>query len=554
MSFFPGWLQAAALDVRFAIRSWRKSPGLISVAVLTLAVAMGSTTAIFSVVKAILLNQLPYREPDRVVTLGIASSAVPQSAPASFATVDDWRTQSRLIQSISVYGDSQNVIFENGQARVLRGMRVSWDFFDTLGAQVQFGRTFLRDEEFLGHDHEIILTHALWLDLFGGDPNAVGRTLDFPALRSAGQGHWNPTGELSSSAHVESHRVAAVFHAAGKKSFSIRAGTAVGWTTMARMKPEVTVEQARADLNSIMRTLIHEYPDDYPQDASCPITPLRDASVGRGEVDALDRACVRDVRAADRGGECGESLAGAGDGARERICDPIRTGQRQRPHCPAVAHRVASARASVRLGWNAACLLGNLCTSAHCAPRDPASGRDSRSIPPFSSLGLASAWSPAYFLAWPLRCALHGPILSMPSNNLVQPGFRVRPFETPRSACGQPNRAGVRLGHRNRLAFEKPVPPHQRRPWVRFPQCPFALDGCVWQSLSRLGHDHDYYRQVREEVRAIPGVEGVAMAQDFPFSRPSLTPFHIRGAAVTERVDAPVSEQLSGVTRILPGA
>jgi len=182
MSFVPGWLQAAALDARFAIRSWRKSPGLISIAVFTLAVAIGSTTAIFSVVKAILLNQMPYREPDRVVTLGIASSAVPQSALASFATVDDLRTQSPLIQSISVYGDSQNVIFENGQARVLRGMRVSWDFFDTLGAQVQFGRTFLRDEEFVGHDREIILTHALWLDLFGGDPNAVGRTLDFAAL------------------------------------------------------------------------------------------------------------------------------------------------------------------------------------------------------------------------------------------------------------------------------------------------------------------------------------------------------------------------------------
>jgi putative ABC transport system permease protein len=147
-----------------------------------LAVAIGSSTAIFSVVKAILMNQLPYRNPDRVVTLGIGSSAGPQSAPASFATVYDWETQSHLIQSISVYGDSSNVFFENGQARVLRGMRVSWDFLDTLGAQLQFGRTFVPDEEFLGHDHEIILTHALWLDLFDGDPNAVGRSLDFRSL------------------------------------------------------------------------------------------------------------------------------------------------------------------------------------------------------------------------------------------------------------------------------------------------------------------------------------------------------------------------------------
>ena len=144
----PSWLQATALDVRFALRSWRKSPGLIAIVVLMLAVAIGSTTTIFGVVKAILMDRFPYRDPDRVVTLGISSSVGPQSAPASFATVYDWKTQSHLIQSVSVHGDSQNVIFENGQALVLRGMRVSWDFLDTLGVRVpQIGRTFVPGEE-----------------------------------------------------------------------------------------------------------------------------------------------------------------------------------------------------------------------------------------------------------------------------------------------------------------------------------------------------------------------------------------------------------------------
>src|SRR5579872_2498680 len=280
MGFVPGWLQAAALDVRFAIRSWRKSPRLISIAVLTLAIAIGSTTAIFSVVKAILLNQLPYREPDRVVALGIASSAAAQSVPAGFATVDDWRTQSRLIQSISVYGDSQNVIFENDQARVLRGMRVSWDFFETLGAQVQFGRTFLRDEEFVSHDHEIILTQALWLDLFGGDPNAVGRTLDFAASGV----QVRVIGILPARFHAP-HMSNPIewpqyFMPLGREA-SDPCRSCGGYTTIARMKPRVTVEQARADLNGTMRELIREYPGDYPHDASVSITPLRDALVGR---------------------------------------------------------------------------------------------------------------------------------------------------------------------------------------------------------------------------------------------------------------------------------
>src|SRR5579863_2535676 len=247
MGFFPGWLQAAALDVRFAIRSWRKSPGLISIAVLTLAVAIGSTTAIFSVVKAILLNQLPYRDPDRVVALGIASNVASQSAPGSFATVYDLRTQSRLIESISVYGDSQNVIFDSGEARVLRGMRVSWDFFNTLGAQVQFGRTFLPDEEFLGNDHEIILTHALWFDLFGGDPKALGRTLDFAALGV----RVRVVGILPSSFHSP-HMSNPIewpqyFMPLGRNPASNGCRSCSGWPTIARIKQDATVEQARAD-------------------------------------------------------------------------------------------------------------------------------------------------------------------------------------------------------------------------------------------------------------------------------------------------------------------
>lgn len=253
MDFVPVWLQTIALDIRFPIRSWRKSPGVISIAVFTLAVAIGSTTAIFSVFKAILLDQLPYRNPDRIVTLGVGSSAAPQSAPPSFETVHDWQTQSHLIQSISIYGDSSNVTFENGEARVLRGMRVSWDFFDTLGATLQFGRAFHADEELLGHDHVIILTHGLWLDLFGEDPNAVGRTLNFPSLgvrvRVIGilPANFHPP-HMSNPIEWPQY-----FMPLGRDPSWNLCRSCRRWLAIARMKPDVTVEQARADLNSVMR-------------------------------------------------------------------------------------------------------------------------------------------------------------------------------------------------------------------------------------------------------------------------------------------------------------
>ena len=275
----PSWLQATALDVRFALRSWRKSPGLIAIVVLMLAVAIGSTTTIFGVVKAILMDQLPYRDPDRVVTLGISSSVGPQSAPASFATVYDWKTQSHLIQSVSVHGDSQNVIFENGQALVLRGMRVSWDFLDTLGVRVQIGRTFVPGEELLGHNHEIILTHALWLDLFNGDPNAVGRSLDFPSLgvqvRVIGvlPANFHPP-HMSNPIEFPQY-----FMPLGRNSVIDPCRSCRGWPTIAWMKPGVTVEQARADLDGVTHRLISEYPDEYSHDATVTITPLRDATI-----------------------------------------------------------------------------------------------------------------------------------------------------------------------------------------------------------------------------------------------------------------------------------
>lgn len=535
----PGRLQATGLDVRFAVRSWRKSPGLISVVVLMLAVAIGSTTAIFSVVRAILMNQLPYRDPDRIVTLGIGNRAGPQSAPASFATVYDWKTESHLIQSVSVYGDSQNVIFENGQARVLRGMRVSWDFLNTLGARVQIGRTFVPDEELLGHDHEIILTHQLWLDLFGGDPNAIGRSLDFPSLGV----RVRVIGVLPANFHPP-HMSNPIewpqyFMPQGRDPSINLCRSCRGWPTIARMKPHVTVEQARADLNGVMRRLISEYPDKYPHDATVTITPLRDATVSQVRtalwivlasvvlvllIAAANVANLLLARAAARGREIAiRSALGSGRG---RIIQQLLT--------EALLLALLSGLAGVLLAYCGISAVRPI------VPREIPRVDEVRIDPSILLFGLGISVVTGVFFGLVPALRASRADLTEAIKQSVRPGFgsvrsRVRDLlVVSQIALAFVLVIGTALLSRSLFLLVNVDPGFDFHNVL-------SLSMVVYGNLDR---DWDttmnYYRQVREKVRAIPGVEGVAMAPDFPLSRPSPTPLHIEERPLLNDVDAPL--------------
>lgn len=534
-----GCLEATALDVRFALRSWRKGRGLISIVVFILAVAIGSTTVIFSVVKAILMNQLPYRDADRVVTLGMGSSAGPQSALASFATVYDWKRQSQLIQSISVYGDSQNVIFENGQARVLRGMRVTWDFLNTLGAQVQIGRTFLPDEELPGHDHEIILTHVLWLDLFAGDPHALGRTLNFPSLgvrvRVIGilPANFHPP-HMSNPIEWPQY-----FMPLGRNPSNDPCRSCRGWPTIARMKPDVTVEQARADLNSVMRRLIREYPDDYPHDATVTISPLRDATVGRVRstlwivlaamvlvllIAAANVANLLLARSAARGREI--AIRAALGSGRGRIVQQLLT--------EALLLALLSGLAGVLLAYGGISILHPI------APREIPRVDEVRIDPSILlfGFGLSLVTGVLFGLAPALRASRADLMKAIMQS--VQPGFRsVRSKLRDLLVVTQIALAfvlviGTALLSRSLFLLVNIDPGFDFHNVLSLSMVVYGNRDPDWDTTM------SYYRQVRENVQAIPGVEGVAMAQEFPLSRTLPSPLHIEERPLPNDVDAAV--------------
>src|SRR6202171_4462107 len=122
-------LETTLQDLRHGVRALSKNLAFSVVAVITLALGVGANTAIFSVVKAVLINQLPYRQPDRLVALGEADSGDKRPETIGYATAHDWRRLSHSFESMSLYRDGIGALVERGEAELLPGLRVNYDFF-----------------------------------------------------------------------------------------------------------------------------------------------------------------------------------------------------------------------------------------------------------------------------------------------------------------------------------------------------------------------------------------------------------------------------------------
>jgi putative ABC transport system permease protein len=174
-------------DFRYALRTLRKTPGFTISAVLTLALGIGATTAMFSVVRGVLLDPLPYERPGELVALWtryLPSSGedIPQF-PLSPPEMIEYRDQSRLMRDVVPYGVLDRTLGGDGEApRRVRTGFLGAGMFDLLGVQAAAGRTFAPEEELPGAGPVLVLGHRLWLERFGGDPAVVGRTVTFNGL------------------------------------------------------------------------------------------------------------------------------------------------------------------------------------------------------------------------------------------------------------------------------------------------------------------------------------------------------------------------------------
>jgi hypothetical protein len=156
----------------------RKNPGFTAVAVLTVALGIGANVAIFSVVNATLLQSLPFSDPDRIVW--VREKHHGSVAPANFF---DWRRQNHVFSDISAYISWGVNLVAQGQVRRVTRTTCSADLLRLLDVRPHLGRDFLPSEESAGHVAVVILSHSLWQQSFGGDPNAVGGSVTIDGRR-----------------------------------------------------------------------------------------------------------------------------------------------------------------------------------------------------------------------------------------------------------------------------------------------------------------------------------------------------------------------------------
>ena len=273
------WLVDFAQDARFGMRVLGKSPGFVAVAVITLALGIGANTAIFSVVKAVLLNGLPYRAPERLVTMAETDSNTTRPTNVSYMEVMDWKERSHTLGLTSVYMNWGPTLNGTGKPEILRGMRVTHEFFETLGVRPMVGRDFLREEDAPEREGVVLLGYGFWKERFAGRTEAVGSTirLNFRTYRIIGVLPENFHGQIFSQQPREAQIWAPLGYDAALPD---ACRSCQHLRSVARLADGVTLEQARADLNAAAAQAAKEFPKEYAHDAGVAMTGLRDKAIG----------------------------------------------------------------------------------------------------------------------------------------------------------------------------------------------------------------------------------------------------------------------------------
>ncbi|HVF90147.1 MAG TPA: ABC transporter permease, partial [Blastocatellia bacterium] len=231
-------------------------PGFAAVVVLTLALGIGANTAIFSVIDALLLTPLPYREADRLVLFSTtARSAQSTNSFSSFPDIEDWKASASSFEGIASFKGAGFTLTGEGEAERVEAAQVSSAFFPILGANPLHGRTFLEADDRPGSERVVIVSHSLWQRRFGSDPGLIGRALMLNGNAYTVIGIMPPDFSFPIQMDKAEMWVSPAYEGSNLQSRGAQVTNA-----LARLKPGVTLEQARAEMDSIMRGLEEKYP------------------------------------------------------------------------------------------------------------------------------------------------------------------------------------------------------------------------------------------------------------------------------------------------------
>jgi predicted permease len=270
-------------DVRFAARMLRKSPGFTAIAVLTIALGVGATTAIFSVVDATLLHPLPYPQPEQLVTIeddlpGIGARDVGISVP-------EWHDLQRsgIFEYVTPLGGGDVNLTGSSQPERIRLLTIAPNYFAVLSVKPQLGRTFNPEDQTPGFNLEVVISDGLWKRAFGGDPHILGKSvrLDNDLYTVVGV---MPAGFHDPGATVEQSNIdvwaAAGF--AGDPAPPPQRNLRILPEAIARIKTGLTITEAQSRVDALVASLQKEFPDDYPAQSAWKVrlVPLKQTVVG----------------------------------------------------------------------------------------------------------------------------------------------------------------------------------------------------------------------------------------------------------------------------------
>jgi putative ABC transport system permease protein len=251
---FINALDGLLIDLGFALRALRRTPGFTAVALLTLALGIGSTTAMFSVVNTAMGQSLPYADPDRLV-MGRATFGGEVNPWAAFPDYMDYRDQAASLESLATIGGGARLITVSGtgEPEEARVVDVSDNLFQTLGVNPELGGSFTIDELPEGGGGQVVISHDFWQQWYGGDPDVVGRALVM------GGNPMTVVGVMPQGFRFVYDSDLWIPPWAGNSDPVTR--RAHEWILVGRLTPGATLESARAEIEVISEQLQEAYPD-----------------------------------------------------------------------------------------------------------------------------------------------------------------------------------------------------------------------------------------------------------------------------------------------------
>src|SRR5581483_11728160 len=260
-------------DLRFGLRTLLRKPGFACVAVLSLALGIGANTAIFSLVDAVLLRPLPFREPERLVMVWEDATRIgfPHNTPAP-ANYADWKAQNQVFEEMAALRWGSFNLTGDGEPEKIDSQGVTANFFSLLGVEPKQGRTFLPEEDQPGSSKVTVLGYGLWQRRFGGDPAVVGKDVLLDGQK------YTVVGVMPAGFQFLSKEVGLWVPAAFSKEELTNRGSHY-LTVVARMKPGVTLAQAKSDIAGIMQRINRDFPT-HGFELGSVVIPLRDELAG----------------------------------------------------------------------------------------------------------------------------------------------------------------------------------------------------------------------------------------------------------------------------------